>query len=109
MWTLLHSWISLGLHLDQSNYMGWALHITRYVYYRVKLQLTKFLLFGRYSEVHITRLTSNRVMWKTLLDTSIPLRLHLDQSKYMAWALHITRYVYYQVILQLTQFLLFGR
>ena len=35
--------------------------------------------------LHITRFMNNRVMWKTLLGTWIPLGLHLDQSKYLGW------------------------
>ena len=86
----LGTWIPLGLHLDQSNYMGWVLKPSAHnsinvlsskftrnsislasSYVRAdqlimdsfQLQCTQHGLFT--VTLHITRFTNNRVMWKT--------------------------------------------
>ena len=100
VWTVLHNFsLDVGSVFPNNSIS----HLSSYVQ-----QVLPEIWFGLVTQ-HITQYFHYRVMWKTLLQSWIPLGLHLDQSKYMGWALHITRYVYYRVKLQITQTLLFDR
>ena len=80
MWkTLLGTWIALGLHLDQSKYLGRVVksleNITRLTYNRVPRWVP--LIYSKYN---------SNYKKSSYVDNWIPLGLHLDQYKYLGCA-----------------------